>query len=193
MKLTRKFYFLFLIQGKLIYETKTKNIILSYPNEKKVFLCHIYNSNYLSWGNLKPYFQFHDFRVSDVMLLGGANSGQTFAMLSHRRINIENTWPWNWKSNILIFHIYFPNFMFRRKCLNFSVAWRSGNEENISKWYWDTKKSTNQEGHFLDFQGFSWRYEASKSSLHLRTEISLMEPLTPESSIKALNCFLKNE
>ena len=91
MKLTRKFYFLFLIQGKilekskLIYETKTKDITLSYPNEKKVFLCHIYNSNYLSWGNLKPYFQFHDFRVSDVMLLGGANSGQTFAMLSHRR------------------------------------------------------------------------------------------------------------
>ena len=79
--------------------------------------------------------------------------------------------------------IYFPNFMFRQKFLYWSVAWRYGNEKNISTRYKDSKESTIQAEHFLDFQRLSWNYWGPKSNLHPQTEISLMGLITRKLSI----------
>ena len=124
-----------------------------------------------------------NFRVSDTIVLGGINSGQTssykmlWSSLSYWTTTIKNC-----RESQTSFH----NFIFRWKLLYLWAAWRSGNEKNISTWVhtWIQKNAQTTEDIFwifTDFYGVTWVQSPTCSPLPTQNRNFVNDVANPET------------
>ena len=91
-----------------------------------------------------------DFGVSTAILLRGANSGQSSIKCCDLDYNVEQPPP------LKIFKYLTMESEVRFSFIYHQFGKRPRKEKNISTWYYDGKKSTNQGRHLQDFYKFSW-------------------------------------